>query len=196
MRRALIVIASCVVALLISVSPALGDTQLEETWYNDLGIGRNHLVDNTSKPGARCHWSQSSVSQDWWTMDELSVRPPKVFGTRNNQRVGWRFMVVRQKEAFSGEQQWPKKITYTSPIQNGIAQIHSAATFRRMSVPVDTPNDGRSYAYWVRVKMFWYQANGDIQGWSLHEADYYSQFVGDSFNGVYSECSSQQPPTG
>lgn len=185
-------IATGALTVLLAVSPVLADSDLKESWCCGLGIGQHHLVDSQSKPGVRCEKSHADASNPkWWVMTNLSVRPPKVFGTRNTQRVGWRFIVLRQKAAYSGEAQWPVKVTYRSSIQRNIAQIETAAPFGWMSVPVDTPTDGRSYNYWVRVKMFWYLPNGDVQGWSLHEADFYREVLDNRSNGVYSECFSQ-----
>lgn len=191
MHKALIAIATSAITLLIAVSPVLADHDLKESSCCGLGVGRHYLIDTQSKPGVRCEKFQSDASNPkWWVMDDLSVRPPKVFGTRNNQRVGWRFIVLRQKVAYSGETQWPVKVTYRSPIQRSIAQINTPAAFSRMAVPVDTPSDGtsRTYFYWVRIKMFWYLPDGNVQGSSLHEVDFYKDVLGNTSNGVYSEC--------
>jgi hypothetical protein len=185
-------IATSAITLLLAVSPVLADSELEESWCCGAGIGRHQLVDSRSKPGVRCEKFQTDASNPkWWVMEDLSVRPPKVFGTSNNQRVGWRFIVLRQKAAYSGETQWPVRVTYKSSIQRSTAQIDTAAAFSRMTVPVDTPDDGRSYNYWVRIKMFWYLPDGNVQGWSLHEVDFYQEVLNNSSNGVYSECFSQ-----
>jgi hypothetical protein len=189
-------IAASVVTLLLAISPVLADSDLQESWCCGLGIGQHHLVDSQSKPDVRCEKFQSDASNPkWWVMDVLSVRAPMVFGTTNDQAVGWRFIVLRQKAAFSGEPQWPVKVTYRSPIQTDIAQLDTPAAFHSMAVPVDTPDNGRSYNYWVRVKMFWYLPSGDVQGWSLHQADFYREVLAGTNNGVYSECFSEHATT-
>ena len=86
------------------------------------------------------------------------------------------------------------RTTYRSPIQRSVAQIETAAAFSRMTVAVDTPNDGRTYNYWVRVKMFWYLRDGNVQGWSLHQADFYNDDLNNTSNGVYEYCYSQHVP--
>ncbi len=69
-----------------------------------------------------------------------------------------------------------------------------------MSVDVGVPNDGRSYDYHVQVRMNWYRPNGVLDGWAVHEADFYKDMLDplagpNTSNGVYDACSGWQPGT-
>ena len=181
MRRSLSVVLSGVVMLLVGASPVFADSEIRDSWSGEIAWHR--LVDGPAKAGMTVHYGQTAFGteeqpgREWWTVDEISVRPPKMRGIRDNQLVAWRFIVERGK---IGTGVWVPpdwKVTYRSPSQRSRAYADYPAVFSKMSVPVVVPgahSGGDSWAYRVKVKMFWYRRDGTIQATALHGIDYFS----------------------
>lgn len=193
MRKASFVAIWTVFALLLAAGPAAADTPSSHSG----NVGPHRLVDSWAKPGMTCRLAQ--VEPMWWMLDRISVRPPMVRGTRDDQRVAWRFIV--QRSPIAG---WPEtvgrpydwKVTYRSPRQFGTGHVHSPAKLSRMAVPVVVPGPhahGDTYAYRVKVRMFWYRANGTLQGKATHLVDYTWQSPPD--DAFVAPCFTSQPPT-
>ncbi len=150
-----------VVMLLVAATPVAADTSMSHTGV----VGPHRLVDTSSRPGMTCEMSQ--LPSGYWTMHAVSVRPPRMRGTRDGQRVAWRFTIQR-----SATGPWNWQTYYRSPLQYGTADVHTPAAFYGMSAWVS----GSGF-YWhrVRVKMFWYRANGTLVGTAKHAVDYYRE---------------------
>ena len=188
MRRSLLVVLSGVVVLLTGASPAFADTEISDSWTGDRGIAPHRLVDSSAKAGMTVHYSQTAFGTDeypgreWWTVDQISVRPPKMRGIRDHQLVAWRFIVERGKIGTGAWAPPDWKVTYRSPRQWSMAYVDYPAVFSKMSVPVAVPgahSAGDSWAYRVKVKMLWYRRDGAIQATALHGVDYYRTHFSD-----------------
>jgi hypothetical protein len=190
MRKAWFVALSSVFVLLLAVGPAMADTPLSHSGK----VGPHRLVDNWNKPGMNCRFAQ--VEPKWWMLDRISVRPPKMRGTRDNQRVAWRFFVERTPIGTGTAIPADWKVTYRSPRQFGTAHVHTPASFSRMGVPVEVPAahaHGDTYAYRVKVRMLWYRANGALQGKATHIVDFTWQSPPDDV--FTAPCFTSQPPS-
>jgi len=113
-------------------------------------------------------------------LNRIEVRPPKMKAISGQQQVGWRFMVERLK-ASTPTPTW--KVTYRSSIQRATTSSSRNASFTMRDVEVALPANGAYeetiYEYRVKVSMFWYRANGDVQGTSTHLADWYTMVLHD-----------------
>jgi hypothetical protein len=198
MRKSLFLVLPSVLAVLMSASPVLADTPVTHTG----NVGPHRLIDNTDRAGMTCRLEQVVEPEPgggggWWMLDRISVRPPRMRGTRANQLVAWRFIVQRGKigTGVGVPPEW--KVTYRSPRQYATAGVHSPASFSRMKVPVRVPKPhagGDSYAYRVKVKMFWYRANGTLQGTASHRVDYAREIPPDDV--FAAPCITSRPPAG
>lgn len=161
MRRSLLIPVVTLLTVLITAAPVAADTPLKDKGV----VGAHLLVDTPDRPGMTCQMTQ--LPSNYWIMDGISVRPPRVHGTRAGQRVAWRFAVER-----SATGPWDWRPIYQSRRQFGTASVHTPASFRRMSVDVS----GSGF-YWfrVRVKMLWYAPDGTLEGKAVHAVDYYKE---------------------
>ena len=198
MKRLAMLVSVGAMALFVGVGPALADTAIRHTGK----VGPHRLIDSMQKPGMTCVLAQSESPTNenpgggWWTLKNISVRPPLMRGTRDYQRVAWRFIVER---GFIGtgipvDPEW--KVTYRSPRQFGIAHVHVPADFTRMSVGVKVPGPhpgGDGYEYRVKVKMFWYRPNGSVQGKAVHAPDYHREIPPDDAF-IHGSCITSRPP--
>jgi hypothetical protein len=198
MRRTLFVAFSGVIAVLMAVSPAAADTPLAHTG----NVGPHRLIDTWSKPGMACHLSQ--VAFNWWMLDRISVRPPKMRGTRDHQPVAWRFFVERSPIGTEVAIPYDWKVTFRSPRQSAVAHVHTPARFSRMDTPITVPKPhahGDVYAYRVKVRMIWYRANGTVQGRATHLVDLRRQTAINDPDGQVDDatfpapCWTSRPPT-
>jgi hypothetical protein len=161
-------------------------------------IGRYRIIDTLDRPGMTCHLAQSRVGDgtvtDWWTLDRISVRPPRVFGVGDNDRVGWRFSVQRRILPLSGEPGGKWRTTHRSYTQFARASAETYAPFTRQEVAVAVPEE-RSWSYRVKVKMFWYNRDG-LWGSAARHIDYFHQDVqnDDAMDGNFTlPCHTSQP---
>lgn len=161
MRRQLLAVIAAIAGLLVGVSPVFADTSLGETGT----VGGHFLVDTSTQPGMVCQLKEDSTG--YWHMKGIVVKPPVVYGSRDAQTVAWRLVVQR-----SGLGPWNWQKFYSSPRQLGVASVHSPADFTRIRVAVR--EDG-FWWYRVRVKMFWYDDEGNVVGQSTHAVDYYKE---------------------
>ena len=170
-----LVISTCVLLLALAAAvPVQADTELGDTGTT----GFHALRDSESKPGATCRYKGIYPSPGGYSYEGklkwIDVRPPKMKAISGQQEVGWRFMVERLDISTTD---W--MVTYKSPIQRGTTTTNTNASFSKMGINVRVPTSGNdedpTYEYRVTVKMFWYTANGRVQGTSTHLVDWYER---------------------
>ncbi|HUR16435.1 MAG TPA: hypothetical protein VMZ33_04075, partial [Candidatus Limnocylindrales bacterium] len=156
-------------AFLLAAAPVAADTELG---HND-PVGQHSLRDfDFDHTGATCTYKSLANGPRGYEnlLKRIDVRPPRMRSIGARQRVGWRFMVQRSLD----QEIW--KTTYKSPTQKATAQAGVNAAFGPMGVQVAVPaNSYNSHIYRVRVTMFWYAADGSVQGKARHEVDYYGK---------------------
>jgi len=160
MGKSRLAVISAVLVALVAAAPVAADTSIREVGT----VGPHRLIDTIDRPGMACQMSQ--LPSGYWIMDGISVKPPRMRGTRDSQRVAWQFIVER-----SATGPWNWEVVYRSPRQNATADIHTRARFSKMSVEV---SGSEFYWYRVRVKMFWYGPAG-LEGKATHGVDYYRE---------------------
>ena len=180
MRKSLFVALTSVVALWIGAGPVAADFEMGHKGK----VGPHSVVDSADAASVRCNYktvAEVDHPDDWYVwrgkLTRLEVRPPRVRSVIGTQRVGWRFIVQRAVNPTSTfSDAW--KTTYRSAVQTATATDTKRARFTPMYVPVDVPRASaeRSYGYRVMVKMFWYRADGSVQGTAKHLLSYYEIF--------------------
>lgn len=180
LRRTLISTISALVFATLAISPALADRELGHTGT----VGFHTLRDSSSKGGAICQYKGIYPSPGGYSYEGklkwIDVRPPKVRAIAGVQKVGWRFMVERQRLANSVG---PWVLRYTSRIQTDMTNSNTNASFSMKGINVVVPTSGADdspeYLYRVKVKMFWYKPNGSVQGTATHLVENYRQVYND-----------------
>ena len=177
-RYSLITLGSLLLAFTAAV-PVQADTELGETGTT----GFHALRDSEMAPGYTCHYKgiYPPTADDYsGKLNRIDVRPPKMRAISGRQEVGWRFIVERRNGS-DGASHWV--VTYKSSIQRDTTSASQNASFSRRTINVRLPADGVNedtiYDYRVKVKMFWYTANGGIQGTSTHLNDWYNEALHD-----------------
>jgi hypothetical protein len=175
-RFLLMTISAAMLAFTAAV-PVLADTSVDESG----NTGFHALRDTESNPGYSCHYKGIYPPQggDYnGKLNRIEVRPPKMRAMSGQQEVGWRFIVERMKVS-NANASWI--VTYKSSIQRDTTNASNNASFSRRDVDVRLPADGVNseelYDYRVKVKMFWYTANGGVQATSIHLNDWYNEVL-------------------
>jgi hypothetical protein len=180
MRKSLFVALTSVVAFSVAAGPVAADFELGHKGK----VGPHSTVDSIEAASVRCNY-KTVAEKDYpdeyylWRgkLTRLEVIPPKVRSVIGTQRVGWRFIVQRAlNPELTFSDSW--KTTYRSAVQTATATETKRARFTPMYVPVDVPRASadRSYGYRIVVKMFWYRADGSVQGTARHLLSYYETF--------------------
>jgi hypothetical protein len=164
--------------LSVGIGPALADVDIFTTGT----VGEHSLkLDVPEAGGAICFFNEAGPDDLW----KIKMRPPLVYaidrdGGRNQQMVGWRLIIDRSGDGM------PAKLFHKSKIQKQIAYDDQPARFTaKFAAPVFPDDDSR---YRVFAKMFWYRADGTIEGASVHVVTQYRQVVGDAWSVVYGNC--------
>lgn len=176
-RYVLVTISALLLAFTAAV-PVQADTELGETGTT----GFHALRDSPSGPGYSCHYKgiypPSGGDRYEGKLNRIDVRPPKMKAISGRQEVGWRYMVERLNGSDSSSN-W--MVTYKSSIQRDTTSSSRNASFSMRVINVRLPADGAYedtiYEYRVKVKMFWYTANGGVQGTSTHLVDWYKEVL-------------------
>jgi hypothetical protein len=169
-RFRFITISALLLAFTAAV-PVQADTELSETGTT----GFHALRDSQSRPGASCRYEGVYPTPGHYSyegkLEWISVRPPKVRAISGSQQVGWRFIVERLDISTTN---WV--VRYKSPIQRETTSATKNASFSskgiNVTVPTRSADQDPTYEYRVKVKMFWYTANGSVQGTSTHLVDW------------------------
>lgn len=175
LRRGTIPVLAALVVAVLAISPVLADEELAHTGT----VGFHALRDAASAGGAICRYKRINPSPGGYSYEAklkwIDVRPPKVRAISGSQEVGWRFMVERVRQVANDT--WV--LRYTSPIQRDVTNVSTNAEFtlRGINVVLSTTSadDDPQYLYRVKVKMFWYRANGTVQGTATHLVSNYRQ---------------------
>ena len=176
--RFLLITISTLLLAFTAAMPVQADTPVDETGTT----GFHALRDSPDKPGYTCHYKgmypPSGGDRYDGKLNRIGVRPPKVRAISGQQEVGWRFMVERMNVS---ELNTNWVVTYKSSIERDTTSSSRNALFSMRDVDVRLPADGfngdTQYDYRVKVKMFWYTANGGVQGTSTHLADWYKEVL-------------------
>ena len=175
LRHAAISVVGALVVTALAMSPVLADEEYGHTGT----VGYHHLRDSASGGGAICSYKRVNPSPGGYSYEAklkwIDVRPPKVRAISGSQEVGWLFKVERVRNV--SDALWV--LRYTSPIQRDVTNASTNAEFslRGINVILNTTSadDDPQYLYRVKVKMFWYRANGTVQGTATHIVSNYKQ---------------------
>lgn len=176
--RYLLITMSALLLAFTAAMPVQADTELGETGTT----GFHALRDNDPSGGAICRYKGIYPSPGGYSYEGklkwIDVRPPKMKAISGQQEVGWRFIVERRSLAAVN---W--MVRYKSGIQRDTTSSSTNASFSMRGINVRVPTGGKdedpSYEYRVKVKMFWYKANGGVQGTSTHLVDWYKEVYTD-----------------
>jgi hypothetical protein len=154
-------------ALALTAAPALADTDMGTTGK----VGRHHLRDTTTTPGAACVYIDADTDM---VLDSMVVRPPVVYARdrtddRDRQVVGWRIVLMGWVQV--GPWEFELRQLATGPIHRATAWDDHRAAFQPDTITV--VSGAREYEAWVR--MLWYKP-GDpstVVGSSRHRVDHY-----------------------
>jgi hypothetical protein len=183
-RTAFRPLSVAVLLAMLSVVALAGPAAADFEWGETGRTGPHTLIDSMSESSVRCNYATTSIEpqpEDTFIfrgkLDRLDVRPPQVWSVRGTQKVGWRFMVERVRNPRSTFDD-PWRETYRSAIQTATATEASSAAFTPMYVPVEVPRGTlvRNHGYRVMIKMFWYRADGSVQGTSQHLLSYFETY--------------------
>ena len=131
-----------------------------------------------------CNYKYLGDDSPYWggILERIDVKPPRLYALNSSTAtVGWRFIVERQRfdQSFTG---W--KQTYKSPLQTAQASLTTAAPLTTMGVKVKLPalapdwsGDWNDVYYRVKLKLFWYRANGTIQQALTHKMNHYENWI-------------------
>ncbi|HYI22747.1 MAG TPA: hypothetical protein VEX62_08950 [Candidatus Limnocylindrales bacterium] len=177
-RRFWFVTISALLLAFTAAVPVQADTELGQTGTT----GFHALRDSPSRPGYTCHYKgiypPSGGDRYEGKLNQIDVRPPRMKAIAGHQEVGWRFMIERLNQSVNPP---IVMVTYKSSIQRDTTSSSRNASFSMRSVSVRLPADGAYedtiYEYRVKVKMFWYTANGGVQGTSTHRADWFEEVL-------------------
>jgi hypothetical protein len=177
-RPRLVSAASVLLLLTFGVQPVLADTELGHTGT----VGFHRLRESvTNYGGAVCIYRSDPPPSAYSYEGELyslEVRPPKVKAIAGAQQVGWRFIVERRSEDELAGAWFPWVERIRSKIQRRTTDTNTNAPFTWMQadviVPTNGVNDTPRYQYRVLVKMYWFYADGSIEGTATHRVDWYT----------------------
>ncbi len=175
LRRGTISAIAGLAVTALAIGPVLADEELGHTG----SVGFHALRDSANGGGAICSYKRLNPSPGGYSYEAklkwIDVRPPKVRAISGTQEVGWRFMVERVRQVANAT--WV--LRYTSPIQRDVTNASTNAQFTKRGINVvlntTSADDGPEYEYRVKVKMFWYRANGTVQGTATHLVSNYRQ---------------------
>ncbi len=175
LRRRLIPLVAIALAVL-SVSPVLADTEVARTG----DVGRFYVWEGVPwQNGVYCRYNMNKHNR----LNYIGVSAPGVFarditGGEDTQTVGWRVIVKRQKPGETALTTF-----YRSDTQQAVATDVTPTLFVppasgyergfngfRLSVPLE-PGEGSRY--WIFVRIFWYRADGTVEGSVTHRLDEY-----------------------
>jgi hypothetical protein len=147
-------------------SPALADTPLGHTG----NVGAHSLNDgfDTADRGVTCAYGASSQ------FVSIEVNAPNIYARDktagvDTQKVGWRYIVTRQHDSNT-------PVAYKkSTIVKGTATDSGPALLANRTDPLSVPFKYATDAFYVKIKMFWYRADGTIAGTATNRVDYYIQ---------------------
>ncbi len=167
-----------VVTLSVGIGPVFADIDIFTTGT----VGEHSLkLDTPEAGGAICFFNEEGPDDLW----KIKMRPPMVYaidrdGSRNHQMVGWQLLIDRSSDTS------PAVIFHKSRIQKLVAYDDQPAAFTAKFAAPRFPNDDSRYR--VFAKMYWYRADGSIEGASVHVVTEYRQVVGGSWTVVYGNC--------
>jgi hypothetical protein len=147
-----------------------------------LAVGSAPVLAASGDRGALaiCGYKYLGDDSPYWggILKRIDVDPPRLYALNSNTAtVGWRFIVERQRfdQSFTD---W--KQTYKSPIQTATASSTTPAAFTTMGVKVTLPTladdwegDWNDVYYRVKLKLFWYRADGSTQQAVVHKMKHY-----------------------
>ena len=122
---------------------------------------------------ARCRYEITAAGQFGWTEADLTrirLTPPEMYAQSGTQAVGWGFLVRRSLHNDSG----PWRVIRRSRIQMGTATTTSPAAFTsmRMGITIPAIDEPEFVRYYVVLKMFWFDGDGNVTGKVSHPMSY------------------------
>jgi hypothetical protein len=120
-----------------------------------------------------------------WQLRSILVTGPEVFGLRDGQTVGWRFIVDRR----TSDGDWVRR--YRSPIQKAIASTSKRVAFSSMDVKVDLPPFAYETSYRVAVKVIWYKPDGTVKRAEKSGVQTYRIWIDGQFRWKEGACAGQ-----
>lgn len=176
--RRVVAVSALVFVALATAQPVFADEELGERGT----VGQHSLTDTFSNPGARCKYREMSDPDDVGRLRRIVVRPPnmRAVAGKDDQMVGWQFTVQRRITHGRDPRFWEKRYispTYTATTDDAHDAPFSEASVR-VYVPFTEPGSGHGYAeYRVNVTMFWYRADGSVQGMAKHRVEFYQMVM-------------------
>jgi hypothetical protein len=192
-RPALLAFISAMLFAVVGAGPVLAD--LEQGHTGTVGF---HELRDTSTAGAVCRYEEIKPSPSGVDYEAelkwIDVRPPKIRAISGQQRVGWRFIIERRD--FDGTL-GPWVVKYKSAVQRDVTTSTKNASFAMMGVRVNVPANNSDEppfsGFRVHVKMFWYHADGSIQGSAKHLVERYKSVLGNA-DGTHPTVSVDRSP--
>jgi hypothetical protein len=184
--------AAAVLIGLLTAAITAGPVAAAFDWGQTGRTGPRLIADSLSESSVRCDYGTVGVQEspdEWYRwqgkLTRLDVRPPQMWSIAGTQRVGWRFIVQRAKKPTSTFND-PWFTTYRSAIQTATATQVDSAAFTPMHVKVAVPKGTleRNHAYRVMLKLFWYRANGTVQGTAKYLLSYYETYFLEHVEGI------------
>ena len=169
--RSPLVAAMLVAALVVTVQPALADTERGQSGQ----VGRHWLHDAKGSPGVRCIYvTRESPDGSFVQLKAVVVRPPVVYAAQQDAArtvmVGWRARLRGQNG-----KSWPT--VAVRPTQKRTASTTNRAAFTKQRFDVGGTLFVDSSSFRVLVDMVWYSRDGQrVVGGAVNAADHYGAF--------------------
>ena len=160
-RRLSIAGCAALVVVALAVSPVLAETE-----KGHHGLVGDHKLNESSDLRVICGYDATGL------IDVLEIHPVSIWSRdttagRDKQKVGWQFIVQRQRP---GQSRW--RTFWTSSISKAPAWNDQTASFPTRQTNTLFPNDNSRYRVWS--KMLWYR-HGAVEGTAVHQYDYYQE---------------------
>ena len=152
-------------------------------------VGVYSLNDTSAAPGTNAIYKYGYY-KDYWKLRKIVVRAPNVHAVagKTAQTVGWNFTIQKQFCDFGYCGGWFHD--YTSPTFKAVTNDATNAPFSDESVGVRAGPFGYDggYGYRAIIRMFWYRANGSVQGTAKVRVYYYQLTTGSTAEVVTGGC--------
>lgn len=181
-----IALSAALIVLMLNAGVASADTDVSFSGT----VGMHHLRDTNAKPGVKCRFQEGGGSGEQ-ILYQLTVKPPVIFavnktGARDRQLVGWRAQIQRRNAGAAAFVTIATGGLHTANAWDDTAAALSARTYGV------TSKFGADFR--VRIRMFWYAANGiTVTGQATHEVDWYRKIFhsvdyGDDVRTLHNYC--------
>jgi hypothetical protein len=176
--RAALVLTMVSIGVLAAAGPVAAYKELGTTG----AVGAHSLTDTRTTPGADCVYRYQAHGSGYF-LRRIVVDAPNVRAVpgKGEQEVGWSFTVERLVRGLGGPTDTPWEHRYTSPVMKRTTDSSHDASFSTMEVRVRSSgqsNPDNKFWYRTTVKVFWYDANGNVTGTAKMRVEWFKTFMG------------------